>query len=246
MKRFITPLLSLTLLLAACGDNTSEVGTGSGADAPLPLESDGDDGAEPMPVEPDGGIGDGAEPLPEELPSAELGDEQVVTDSEPQNGVVTNPTEVIVNPNDPSELWVRFIGGAIPCTAAEATVLTETPDEVVIELIVGLSEQAAYTTCVAGDFNLRVDVSLNEPAGDKAISWSPAEQDGPQQMTPDLTTDDFVGLTEAEAAALADENIITWRVSSIDGEPQMVTMDYSPSRLNFELEGGVVTAVTTG
>ncbi len=245
MKRLLTPLLFTVLILAACGDNTSEVGTGSTADGPIP-------------VEPDGGIGDGAEPLPEEglpeeelpdnLPDADPIDEEVITDNEPVDGKVTTPTDVVINPDNPSELWVRFVGGAAPCTAANATVLTETPDTVEIELVVGITSDALLKSCLAGEFNLRVDVPLNEPATGKNISWAraAAADDEPVLLTPDLTTDDFIGLTEDEAAAIADENIMDWRTVRVDDESFVVTEDYRPGRLNFEIDDGVITAVALG
>ena len=232
MKRKLTPLrflvLVLTLVAAACGDNTSEVGTASGADEPTAIESE-----------------DG-EP-PEELPVANPIDEEVITDFEPVDGKVTTPTEVVVNPDNPSELWVRFVGGAQPCTAANATVITETPDEVAVELVVGITSDALVKSCVAGEFNLRLDVELSEPATGKTISWTSAEPSSePIQVTPDLTTDDFIGLTEQEAAAVAEENIITYRVVRIDDEFFAVTEDFNPGRLNFEIDNGVITIVTTG
>lgn len=56
----------------------------------------------------------------------------------------------------------------------------------------------------------------------------------------------YLGLTEQEAGDLADEEGRPWRVTEIDGEPQIVTLDFSPDRLNFAITGGVVTGVTTG
>ncbi len=56
----------------------------------------------------------------------------------------------------------------------------------------------------------------------------------------------YVGLTHAAAAALAASENRHHRVVSIDGAPQMVTMDYSPERVNFALVGGFVTQATGG
>lgn len=261
MKRLLAPLIFLVLALAACG-TTSEVGTGSASDDPVSAESDGSDGegepvpvdpdevqpVEPIAVEPDGGIGDGAEPLPGNLPDAGPVDEEVITDDQPVDGKITTPTEVVINPEEPSELWVRFVGGAAPCTSAYATVLTETPEKIELELVVGITSDALVKSCLAGEFNLRVDVALNEPATGKNIFWTVADsgEDQPVQLTPNLTTDDFVGLTEAEAAAIADENSIAWRTVRVDAEDFAVTMDYSPSRLNFEIDNGVITLVSVG
>lgn len=235
MKRLILPLIFLVVVLAACSDNTSEVGTGSEPDAPIP-------------VEPNDGIGDGAEPLPDSLPDADPVDEEVITDKNIVDPRVVTPTEVVINPDNPNELWVRFVGGAAACTAADAMVITETPNKIEIELVVGITKDALVKSCPAGEFNLRVDVELNEPATGKNIFWTQAAPvDGESVLiTPDLTTDDFIGLTEEEAAAIADENMIAWRTVRVDEESFMVTMDYSPSRLNFEIDNGVITVVTLG
>ena len=248
MKRLLTPLLFLVLLLAACGDSTSEVGTGSSADEPTAGVDDGDntvdapaDDEAPIPVEPDGGIGDGAEPLPDVEAN-----EQVITDDAPVDPKVVSPTEVVINPADDSELWVRFIGGDPNCTAATVTVLTETPEQIGLELLVGITSDALARSCLAGEFNLRVDVALNESATGKQISWSQPSNDEPQLVTPDLSTADFVGMTAEDAHALADENLLVWRDVRIDDEAFMVTEDYNPGRVNFEIDDGRITTATLG
>lgn len=236
MQRFLTPLIALVLALAACGSSTSEVGTGSG-DTPDTTSAD-----TPIPVEPDGGIGDGAEPLPEQPVN-----ERVITDDQPVDGKVTAPTEVVVNPENDRELWVRFVGGDPNCTAAYVTVLTESSETIALELVVGITSDALVKSCLAGEFNLRVDVALGESATGKRISFvSPPVDQDPPLVTPDLSTDGFVGLTQDQAETLADENLLVWRITRDGDEFFAVTEDYSPSRLNFELDDGVVTTVTLG
>jgi hypothetical protein len=56
----------------------------------------------------------------------------------------------------------------------------------------------------------------------------------------------YTGLTVEEAGAQADEEGRPWRVVKEDGKELAVTLDYNEQRLNFEVEDGVVTAVTTG
>lgn len=56
----------------------------------------------------------------------------------------------------------------------------------------------------------------------------------------------FVGLKLEQAEALAKQHKIRARVVMVDGEAMMVTQDYSPERLNFTVEKGVVTKVTRG
>ena len=258
MTRTPTPRLLVALLLAfglvaaACGGDETPVTTGSDAgdavsdEAGNPVDgADGetDDGA--IPVEPDGGIGDGAEPLPE--PSeVDPSNETVITDRDIVDPQLTSPYEVVASPDDPTVLWVRFIGGDPNCTAADVIVLTETPDEVSVELLVGITQDALTRSCLAGEFNLRVDVPLNESAEGKRISWAQPTGDDPQLVTPDLTVDDFVGLSEADAEALADQNMIPWRIGRIDGEFFALTEDYNPGRLTFEIDDGVVTSAVLG
>lgn len=50
----------------------------------------------------------------------------------------------------------------------------------------------------------------------------------------------FEGLAEEEAIAQAEEADIPYRVIARDGEQFPATMDYSPERINFNIEDGVV------
>jgi len=60
------------------------------------------------------------------------------------------------------------------------------------------------------------------------------------------TPDSFVGMPLQEAEAKAKEADLPCRVVRKDGEEFPVTRDYRPERLNFTVEKGVVTKVTTG
>lgn len=53
---------------------------------------------------------------------------------------------------------------------------------------------------------------------------------------------DFIGLTVEQAADLAKENGVSFRVVKEDGKYLAVTMDYRPGRINAEVEDGKVTA----
>lgn len=57
---------------------------------------------------------------------------------------------------------------------------------------------------------------------------------------------DYIGLTELEAAALADSRGVEFRVASIDGEAQMLTMDFIEDRVNVDLVDGVVVSGMLG
>lgn len=53
----------------------------------------------------------------------------------------------------------------------------------------------------------------------------------------------YIGLSEAEAVAKATQDNKTSRVVARDEETIPITLDYSPSRLNFSLQNGLVTKV---
>lgn len=96
----ITIVLSLVLLASACGsDDATDVTTAADSQvSSQPADEDGDglpDG--PIPVEPDGGIGDGAEPLPGA--------------NEPEETGTWHGAEVAVT-NCPGMEWVRVQASA--------------------------------------------------------------------------------------------------------------------------------------
>jgi hypothetical protein len=57
---------------------------------------------------------------------------------------------------------------------------------------------------------------------------------------------EYLGLTEADATALAESDGVPSRVVEREGEELPVTLDFNPDRLNFVIEDGVVVQVTTG
>ena len=173
-------------------------------------------------------------------------EETVITNSDTVDPMITAPFEAVLNPEDPTELWVRFVGGDPNCTAASARLLNETITLISFELVVGLTQDAPSRSCVEGEFNLRVNLALTFSGAAKTITWSqPIELQAPL-VTPDLSTDDFVGLTQDEAEAIADENDIAHRTLRIDQESFAVTEDIDPGRLNFEIDDGIVTSASLG
>lgn len=54
---------------------------------------------------------------------------------------------------------------------------------------------------------------------------------------------EYIGLSEAEATAKADQNNLTYRVIARDDETIPITMDYRPDRMNFTVQNGQVTKV---
>ena len=240
IARSIAPLLiALALALAACGDDPS-VPVSAGADDATPPA----DGETPSDTVVD--LPDDVEERPEEDDA--MLDTEIPNTPEPVSGVLTDPVEVVADPVDDRLIFARFVGGDPNCTAARLDVLSETPETVVVELVVGITDDALTRSCVAGEFDLRVGVQLSEPLGDRAVDWSsPASGDGdPVLVTPDLSTADFVGLPIAEAQELADANLLEWRITREDEEFFAVTADYKPGRLNLELDDGVVSRVTLG
>ena len=53
----------------------------------------------------------------------------------------------------------------------------------------------------------------------------------------------LVGAELTAAQARADARRCTLRIAELDGQPQALTEDYSPARINVRVAGGVVTAV---
>jgi hypothetical protein len=56
----------------------------------------------------------------------------------------------------------------------------------------------------------------------------------------------YIGLSEQDAIDKADNESRSYRIVMRDGEEFFVTMDYSPSRLNFEVNDGLITEVNCG
>ncbi|MBM3659450.1 MAG: hypothetical protein FJW95_08080 [Actinobacteria bacterium] len=56
----------------------------------------------------------------------------------------------------------------------------------------------------------------------------------------------YVGLSKRAAIAKADASDTPWRITREDDESFMVTQDYVPERLNFEIDDGTVTTAAYG
>ena len=83
------------------------------------------------------------------------------------------------------------------------------------------------------------------PTEVKAVDGEPAEAQ-PVAVIDVTKPDTMIGqpLEKAQAACEAAE--VPHRVVEVDGEPRPVTMDYRLERLNFKVDGGMVTRVTKG
>lgn len=61
-----------------------------------------------------------------------------------------------------------------------------------------------------------------------------------------VDADAYVGLTKKAAIAKAAASDTPWRITREDDELFLVTQDYNPERLNFEIDDGRVTEATYG
>jgi hypothetical protein len=82
----------------------------------------------------------------------------------------------------------------------------------------------------------------NAADGCAAVAAATAEADEQLAMPRGLPAPGFVGLTVAEAEALATERGWTVRVVAEDGERFIVTEDYNTERVNLVVQAGTVTA----
>lgn len=69
-------------------------------------------------------------------------------------------------------------------------------------------------------------------------------QSEPTDVTETGSPEALIGMTDTAAAAYAAKHDIMFRVVNIDGEPQAVTEDYRPGRINASVENDVVVSYT--
>ncbi len=79
------------------------------------------------------------------------------------------------------------------------------------------------------------------PAGEAA----PADK-APESKIDPSKPDSLIGQPLEKVQAACDAAGVRHRVVEVDGEPRAVTRDYMPERLNFKVDGGMVTRVTKG
>ena len=92
------------------------------------------------------------------------------------------------------------------------------------------------------------DKIVADPAQEQAAppaGQTPAIDENP--VTIDVSKpDSLIGLPVADVEAACKATGVRCRIVEIDGESLPVTMDFSPDRLNFKVNGGKITAVTKG
>lgn len=146
--------VALGLLLAACGSSDDEV------------VSSGDTGTTDT-TSPDTAVtmtsvpGDGGD-APVSWTRIEPTDDLV-------SPTVTEPTEIVADPEDDSVVLVRFYGGVQDCYGARATV-DESDEAVVITLETGSRADAGDRACIEIAQAQELAVGLEAPLGDRELT----------------------------------------------------------------------------
>ncbi len=193
---------------------------------------------EPMPVEPDGGIGDGAEPLPvEPMPEPEA---IVLT-------LVDVQADLWWAWDVDGSVWMlpayRFIdadGGwhTIPAVTDEFMIQTEPL------VFIGEPMPAPEPMPVEVDPESAPEPTPGEPAPEPDVPEPIEETPGvgdPEAIIVELNQ--ILPLPLEEFTERAAEQGFSTRIVMQDGEGLAVTADYSESRVNVEVEGDVVVAL---
>lgn len=111
-----------------------------------------------------------------------------------------------------------------------------------VMLLVGL----VFYTEVSAPSNNDENTTVTTPVPDTTTP-APTPDDTDPTPDPDTTNpapdtpSDYIGLTEAEAEALAAANDVMFRVVERDGEMLPTTRDYRPGRINATVDDGMVT-----
>ncbi len=147
--------LALGLLLAACGSSDDEVvssGDTGTADTTVP------DTDVTMTSLPGGGTGTSVVSWARIEPTDDL-----------VNPTVTEPTELLADPDDDSVVLVHFYGGVQDCYGARATV-DETDEAVEVTLETGSRADAGDRACIEIAQAQELTVELDAPLGDRALT----------------------------------------------------------------------------
>lgn len=171
-------------------------------------------------------------PAPAEIPPVDGGDvlvDPVPEPSGPVTVVLTGlRTDLTMVWDADDVVWLlpayTFLGG----DGSEFSVLAVTDEYLIQPEPMVLPEPGVTDTVVT-------DPGMTEPGDPGAVvELAQAEADG------------LIGLATEEAAKVAEAQGWGFRVAELEGEPQVMTMDYRTDRVNVVVVGGVVTAVTIG
>jgi len=113
--------------------------------------------------------------------------------------------------------------------------------------VTGIAAASIWGLSACGDN----ESTSSEPESTQSES---ADETTEETMDPDITSEQlaFVDsllaepLPQDEATQQIEEAGYVWRLGTIDGEPQAVTMDYRLDRLTLTVDDGIVTDATWG
>jgi hypothetical protein len=113
--------------------------------------------------------------------------------------------------------------------------------------LVGLAAASIWALSACGD--------TGSTSAEPESTQSPiAEETTEETVNPDITPEQLAfteglldePLPQDEATQQVEEAGYAWRLGTIDGEPQAVTMDYRLDRLTLTVDDGLVTDATWG
>lgn len=154
--------VALLLALASCGDSSDTVAADGSSSSENPINLPADDA--PATDNPDD---ETDETMDQGLPGDVIGAANI--NGEVISGEAHAIDNIAVLESAPEQLAVTFTAGAEPCLAADA-VATASDTEVVVTLMVGINDQAAFTTCEAGDFEHTITISLDQPLDGRSVT----------------------------------------------------------------------------
>lgn len=242
-------LAASLLLLAACGDSTADVDSGQPGDGDEPTEDvrQDDTSQEVDDEEVDDRVMDD-----QDSPAPVNGSDGDYVRTASQLEIMSPRTAAIdelVVTGDGTTVLVRYQNGSEPCALARV-VATETDTRVEVLLETGLNPNAAAMTCIAGVFGYEIETQLTAPVGARELIAVAAEAVPPVSEDPfegaEFPTDQYLGLTQPEAEALGEIEQRVVRIARIDDEIFGLTQDFVPTRVNIEIEDGVIVAATSG
>ncbi len=161
----------------------------------------------------------------------------------------------------PLLLLILLVGCESPTTDSPAEVTTENPDSLILwygktkEAAIAQAEATHTLYRIAREDGKRFPMTRDLREGrvtfeiDKGIiSYAVTEYRRGSRMegVADLKLRPYMGLSEADAMALAKKNSVPCRVANRDGKPQALTMDHRPDRVNLSVISGVVVAARFG
>ena len=113
--------------------------------------------------------------------------------------------------------------------------------------VAGIVATSIWALAACGD-------NESTPAEPQSTQSTSVEETSEEPVNPDITpeqltfVDDLLAepLPQDEATQRIEEAGYVWRLGTIDGEPQAVTMDYRLDRLTLTMEDGLITDATWG